>query len=490
MIAARVLGFVEALRKNGVRAAEGEVVDAFRALSLVDMSQRDAVRGALAATLAKSAADEEIFERVFALTFDREIGADAPPFADLLRERGVSEADIEALLRALGSDATNDALLAALLAGDAERLSEAVRTSVDDADLEGLQSPLQIAYFTQRLLARLGLGALESRFARARAMVRRRSVGIDDENDGDRDGNADADPLDRAAAGAQWDLTERLRRTARRAVERELERRTVARPRRSGGLLDRDLRAVDATEIEELRALVRRLAEKLKARLLARRRRAGRGRIDARRTLRRSIGTDAIPMRVVLLRKRPARPELVVLCDVSDSVRQTSLFMLELVAAISDVLRRSRSFVFVDRIAEVTALFAERARSIHVAPGASAGAVDPVERILTGDVIPVGASSDYGKALRAFWDAHGASLSRRTTVMILGDGRSNYRAPEDWILGEMKRRSRRLLWLSPEERGTWGFGDSEMHRYARHADAIYVVRTAADLARAVDRVVR
>jgi uncharacterized protein len=310
-------------------------------------------------------------------------------------------------------------------------------------------------------------------------LVRRR-----DHQEGDADDarDDDSDPLDRAAAGAQWDLTERLRRTARRAVERELERRTVARPRRSGGLLDRDLRAVDPAEIEELRALVRRLAEKLKARLIARRRRAARGRIDARRTLRRSIGTDAIPMRVVLARKRPARPELVVLCDVSDSVRQTSLFMLELVAAISDVLRRSRSFVFVDRIAEVTALFAERARS--------GGAADPVERILTGDVIPVGASSDYGKALRAFWDAHGASLSRRTTVMILGDGRSNYRAAEDWILGEMKRRSRRLLWLSPEERGTWGFGDSEMHRYARHADAIYVVRTAADLARAVDRIVR
>lgn len=472
MIAARLLSFVDALRKNGVRAAEGEVVDAFRALALVDLSQRDAVRAALSATLAKSASDEEIFERVFALTFDREIGADAPPFADLLRERGVSEEDIEALLRALSLATSNDALLAALLAGDAERLSEAVRTSVDDGDLEGLQSPLQIAYFTQRLLARLGLGALESRFASARALVRRRDQAdtLDD----------DDDALDRATAGAQWHLTERLRRTARRAVERELERRTVARPRRSGGLLDRDLRAVDASEIAELRALVRRLAEKLKARLLARRRRAGRGRIDARRTLRRSIGTDAIPMRVVLMRKRPARPELVVLCDVSDSVRQTSLFMLELVAAISDVLRRSRSFVFVDRIAEVTALFADRS------PGGS----DPVERILTGDVIAVGASSDYGRALRAFWDAHGTSLSRRTTVMILGDGRSNYRAPEDWILGEMKRRSRRLLWLSPEERGTWGFGDSEMHRYARHADAIYVVRTAADLARAVDRVVR
>ena len=463
MIAARLLGFVEALRKNGVRASEGEVIDAFHALAIVDLADRAIVKGALSSTLAKSEADEEIFERVFSLQFDREHDEQrTPPLAELLRERGMSEEDIEALLSAIGSD---DAVLAALLAGDAERLSEAVRTTVDDADLEGLQSSLQIAYFTQRLMQRLGLGALESRFAQARALLRTRD-GLTDE------------ALDRAAAGAQWELLERLRRTARRAVERELEKRTVAKPRRSGGLLDRDLRAVDPAELEELRALVRRLAEKLKARLIARRRRAGRGRIDARRTLRRSIGTDAIPFRVELTRRRPARPELVVLCDISDSVRQTSLFMLELIAAISEVLRRSRSFVFVDRVAEVTELFQGRR------------AEDPVARILAGDVIPVGASSDYGKSLRAFWDAHGQSLSRRTTVVILGDGRGNYRSPEEWVLAEIRRRSRRLLWLSPEERGTWGFGDSEMPRYARHCDAIHVVRTAADLSRAVDRVTR
>lgn len=473
MIAARLLGFIEALRNNGVRAAGSEVIDAMAALVTLEdgaLADRLVVRSALSATLAKSEADEETFDRVFSLHFDRDLDAQrGPPLAELLRQRGVNEEDIEALLRALASE---DAVLAALLAGDAERLTEAVRTAVDDADLTGLQSSLQVAYFTQRLMQRLGLGALESRFAEARALLRARSGPTDDHA---------RDALDRAAAGGQWDLLERLRRSARRAVERELQKRTVARPRRTGALLERDLRAVDAGEIEELRALVRRLAEKLKARLIARRRRAGRGRIDPRRTLRRSIGTDAIPFRIELCRRRPARPELVVLCDISDSVRQTSLFMLELIAAISDVLKRSRSFVFVDRVAEVTALFQE---------GRRASAADPVERILAGDVIAVGASSDYGKSLRAFWDAHGGSLSRRSTVVILGDGRGNYRPPEEWVLAEIRRRSRRLLWLSPEERGTWGFGDSEMPRYARHADAIHVVRTAADLSKAVDRLTR
>ncbi len=457
----RILGFCEALRKNGVRAAEQEVIDCFRALALDadgDMlAGREQALAVFAATLAKSTAEEEILERVFALHFGFALDAAAgKPLAALLRERGLGEEDIAAVLRELeGAD-----LVGALAAGDAARLTELVREALEESDLSGLQSPLQIAYFTSRVLTRLGHTGVEERLMRARAAL--------------LPGDA---ARDRALASAAWELQERLRRTARRAVELEHDKRTVARPARKGSLLDRDLRAVRAEEVEELRALVRRLAEKLKARLVIRRRRSRRGRLDIRRILRASVATDAVPMRVHLQRKRPERPDVILLCDVSDSVRQASLFMLELVGAVSDVLRRARSFVFVDRIGEVTSLFASRAG-------------DPVEAILGGDVVPVGANSDYGRAFRAFWDACGGQLTRKTTVVILGDGRSNYRPPEDWILGEVRRRSRRVLWLSPEDRGTWGFGDSEMVRYARHADAIFVVRSASDLARAIDRIAR
>lgn len=474
MIAARLLAFVDALRNNGVRAGEGEIVDAMRALALFGEEafvSREALHALLSSTLAKSPGDEETLSRVFDLHFGFGLDApDAPPLRELLRARGVNDERIDALLRELGTLGDDEALLAALLAGDAERLTETVRAALDDADLDGLQSALQVSYFTSRLLQRLGQGAMEARLVRARAAAARR-----DEREG-----ADAD--DRAIASVLWDINERLRRTARRAVELELEKRTVARPARKGSLLERDLRAVDPAEMEELRALVRRLAERLKTRLVARRRRSRRGRVDARRTLRRSVATDAVPMKVEHERRRPARPEVIILCDVSDSVRQTSLFMLELVSALSDVLRRVRSFVFVDRIGEVTGLFGARAH---------AGAADEsVARILAGDVIPVSVNSDYGRALRDFWDRHGSAITRRTTVVVLGDGRSNYRPPEEWVLAEIRRRARAVLWLSPEERTTWGFGDSEMPRYARHADAIHVVRTAADLGRAVERIDR
>jgi hypothetical protein len=471
MIAARLLAFVDALRKNGVRVGGGEVLDALRATAVLGpeaFQDREALRATLSCTLAKSAGDEETLARVFDLHFGFGLGTpDAPDVRELLRERGVDDGLIETLLEQLGDD--DDALLAALLAGDAERLTELVREGLDDADLEGLQTPLQVSYFTQRLLARIGQGGLEGRGNRARAAIARRGELTED--------------ADRALGSILWEMQERLRRTARRAIEVELEKRTVARPARQGALLDRDLRAVDADELEEMRALVRRLAEKLKTRLIMRRRRSRRGRVDARRTLRRSVATDAVPMKVELLRRRPARPEVVILCDVSDSVRQTSLFMLELVAAISDVLRRSRSFVFVDRISEVTSLF-------QGAAGRAGQADNAVSAILAGDVVPVGTNSDYGRALRGFWDRFAGAVNRRTTVVILGDGRSNYRPPEDWVLAELRRRARRVLWLSPEDRGTWGFGDSEMPRFARHADAIHVVRSIRDLGRAIDRIAR
>jgi uncharacterized protein len=482
MIAARLLAFAAALRRNGVRAGGAEVIDALRAvrdLGAEAFADKEILRAALSCTLAKSPGDEETLARVFDLHFGFGLEAqEAPPLAELLRARGLSEGDIDELLRALaagaeGSEDAAEAALAALLAGDAARLTEVVRAALEDSDLEGLQSPLQVAYFTSRLLQRMGQGALEARLLRGRAAVRRKRAELEE-----------GTPADRAVASVLWEVSERLRRTARRAVELELEKRTLAKPARTGSLLERDLRAVDAEELEALRALVRRLAEKLKTRLLARRRRARRGRIDPRRTLRRSVATDAIPMRVVLERRRPARPEVLILCDVSDSVRQTSLFMLELVSAVSDVLRRARSFVFVDRIGEVTALFPQA--------GAASGRTpdQAIERILGGEVIPVSANSDYGRALRQLWDLHGSAITRKTTVVILGDGRSNYRPPEDWVLAEIRRRARRVLWLSPEERALWGFGDSEMPRFARHADAIHVVRTAADLARAIDRIAR
>jgi hypothetical protein len=474
----RLLAFVDVLRRNGVRAAEAEVQDALAALSTLGsaaLATRADLRAVLLTTLAKSAAEEELVAELFDLTFGgaardgEDDAARLEPLLELLARQGVSPEDAAAWTRDVEASLDDaDPALAALIDGDAGALDAALRQALEDSDIEGLSTTLQVGYFTQRLLARVGHGRLEAAFASAAGRKAMSEAGAG--------GHGRHEPTSGEPRGALFELEQRLRRAARRAVERELSRRTVSRRRRSD-LLDRDLRSVSSQELEVLRAHVTRLAEKLKTRLAVRRRRSRRGRLDVRRTLRAAAGTDGVPMRAFHARKRPRRPELLVLCDVSDSVRQASVFMLELVAALSGVLARTRSFVFVDELVDVTDALR------HDARGA-------VASILSGERVNLSANSDYGRALTQLWRRHGGELTRRTTVLVLGDGRGNYRLPEDWVLGEMRRRARRVLWLSPEERGTWGFGDSEMPRYARHADAIFVVRSAADLARAIDRLSR
>ncbi len=462
----RLHAFVAALRKNGARSAPQDVIDAARALSVLGdraLWSRDALYAALSCTLARSLAEAEIFDRVFALYFGGDAG-DAPiarSLKDALVSRGLDPASAERVLAELrGASGAGMELLAALIAGDAERLHELLEAAVETTDLEGLGSSLQVPYFTRRIMARLGVDELEGRLGAVAGGA------------GDREGVA--------LAGAGAEALEQVRRLSRRAAERELQKRTVVAARRAR-LLERDLRTLHARDIEELRVLVRRLAARLRARLAVRQRRATRGTVDVKRTLRASVATGGVPFSVRLARRRRRKADLVVLCDVSDSVRQASLFMLELVAALADVLGRTRSFVFVDRVAEVTALF-----SAGGGGGRGRAPDAAIAAILAGDVIPVSNNSDYGRALRELFAIAGAAITRRTAVVVLGDGRSNYRAPDAWVLGELRRRARRLLWLSPEERGTWGYGDSELLRYARYADAILVVRSAADLARAID----
>lgn len=459
----RLHALVTALRTHGVRAAPQDLTLAARALHLLGedaLASREALHAALSCTLARSAEEAATFDRVFALYFGAADGEGAPlrPLVDALAARGVDRQRARQLVDALVGDA-DDALLAALAAGDDERVHELMSRAVEDTDFEGLSSNLQVAYFARRLMTRLGMDALEGPLGRA--------------------GGGAGELEGRALAGAGAELLEGLRRRARQATERELAKRSAAQlaPR---SLVDRELRLLDPREVEELRVLMRRFAQRLRARIVVRRRRARRGRVDVKRTLRRSVATAGVPLRVEYARRRRRRSDLLVLCDVSDSVRAASLFMLETVAALSDVFRRTRSFVFVDRIAEVTELF--QGRQAGGTPDAA------IARILAGEVLPVSHNSDYGRALRQLHAEVGAAITQRTTVVILGDGRSNYRPPEDWVLGELRRRARRLVWLSPEDRGTWGYGDSEMTRYARHADAILAVRSAADLARALDRI--
>ncbi len=449
MISRRVLELVEALQKREVRVARSEVDDAFAALDVAGAGgfvTRDQFKAVLQATLIKQQADVDVFDRVFDLCFGDLDGVPAAPPTTLSPEQ-LQQAFGEPGLG--GGDPLKASLAQNLMQGDEAGMRQSLRQGLDELELTGLVSPLQAGWYTSRLLARFGVDELMA-LARAGADVQ-------------------------ALPGLQQ-IEDLLRRTARRLVEQEEQKRSGRASARTGSAWDRDLRVLDEQQTEEARALLRRLAQRLRARVLRRRKKSRRGRLDVRKTLRQSLKTDGVPVHPVLRRRRAEKPALLLLCDVSDSVRASALFLLELCAVLSDLFQSTKAHVFVDQLHEVTALL-ERG-------GAAAVAAD--------DTVMGGGNSDYGRALRGVQTLmeKGDAITRKTVVVILGDGRSNYRDAGLEIAAELKLRAKSVVWLVPEDRGTWGFGDSVIPRYARHADAMLPARTLRDLARAVDRVLR
>jgi uncharacterized protein with von Willebrand factor type A (vWA) domain len=201
---------------------------------------------------------------------------------------------------------------------------------------------------------------------------------------------------------------------------------------------------------------------------------AGRGRVDPGRTMRANMRFDGIPFRPVTVARRQDKPRLVVLADVSLSVRHTTRFTLHLVHGLQRLFGQVRTFAFVADTVEVTDLFAE-----HQAERA-------LELIFGGDVLDIDADSDYGAAFGRFRDEYPDIVTRQTTVVILGDGRGNGHDPNLAAFEEIARRGRQLIWLTPERRNMWRLGHCDLPRYEELCDRVDVVRDLDGLDRATD----
>jgi hypothetical protein len=242
-------------------------------------------------------------------------------------------------------------------------------------------------------------------------------------------------------------------------------------------LAERSFYYLTEEEMREMKEAVAKLAQRLKNAISIRRKKARHGRLNVKDTLRGSLQYGGIPFRVSLQRRRRDRPQVIILCDVSDSVRNVSRFMLQFVYSLQDLYSRVRSFIFVADLAEITALFSEN--DINRA----------IELALGGSVINVFAHSDFGRAFAQFHRSYLSAVTRRTTVIILGDGRNNYNVPNEWVLKEIKQRAKRLMWLNPERRATWGFGDSEMERYMPFCDLVEECHNLKQLYNIIDHLV-
>jgi hypothetical protein len=436
------------LRRSGFVVSTSEALDAVRALDAAGLADRRAVRDALAAVVLKRARDRARFDAAFGAFFAR---TPRGTLGERLASAGFVPAEIDALRELLSGHAAGSGDLPALLEGGAE-LDRLLQLAGVARTLDAVQNELQLGFYTHRVLQETGLSSARGRLAALRARL------------------ADAMGAERAAAMIAA-LERELDHSAddvRAHVRGALERRVAERPRVPRAH-EKDFVSLTGAETEEVRRAVRRFVERLRGGERVRRRRRARGRIDPHRTLRRAMETGGVPFRLARKDRVRQKPKLVVLCDVSDSMRAVARFMLELAYATQELFERTRTFVFVSEIGETTELFAREPIGAALA------------QAYGGAVVSVAANSNYGRVLRAFRERYLGAVDRRTTVVILGDGRTNYHDAAADVLDDVRARARALLWLSPEGRAGWAVGDSAMSAYAPRCTRVLEVRNAAEL---------
>jgi uncharacterized protein with von Willebrand factor type A (vWA) domain len=458
----RVVLLAERLRHAGFDVSTSEVIDATAALEVIDLVDLPTVRACLRASLVKEPDPTGVFDRCFDATF-RRVGAAAAvagagskgqqPGAPPLGPGSLPSSGLAidgAILRALLDD--DDAALSAL----AEQ-AVALYAGVDD--VEGSER-----YFLHRVLRAIDL----SRMLSAAMQQLRRDGGLSD--------------LELMLQ--RNELTHRLEEFRRRLAA-EISRRLGSRSMDALDVPDvmradeLDLMALSRADREELRRVLRPLLRRLAVRIGRRRKLRSTGRLDPRRTIRRSLQAGGVPIDVVTRRRHPHLADVVVLCDVSGSVAEFAQFTFTMLNAFHAELRRVRSFAFVDGIAEVTDII--QAAEYEIA----------VSRLLERKgVVGLDGHSDYGAAFRQFAERHLAdTVGAGTTVVITGDARGNYRDSGAAAFAQIAERARRIYWLNPEPESAWGTTDSAIDDYRRHCTSVHEVRTLAQLADVISEII-
>jgi uncharacterized protein len=459
--------FLWSLRRAGVEVSTAQAIEAARALEAVGFADPGLVREALACVLVRRRRERERFDEAFSAFFRAE-GAHRRDWEARLRQRGVGDEElglVRAMLGALASaegDATSElSLLASLVEGGRE-LDRRLVDSATGRLLSGLRGEAQLGYFTQRALERVGVGKARRGLDK---LARELSDALGDERA-------------RAVVEALRAELSLMADEVRAYVEARL--RASRQPAETGaaGARDKPFAALSEAELDEVRGSVRTLAERLRGAARVRERRARRGvRLDGEATVRAAMASAGVPMALVRRARRRDRPKLWVLCDVSDSVRRAAGFMLEFVAQVHELFERTRSFVFVSEVGEVSALFEREPARVALA------------KAYGGEVVPVSHNSNYGRVFESFGERYGRGLDRRSTLVILGDGRTNFHPPGVEALARLRERVHTLLWLCPEPREGWGTGDSAMARYAGVVHAVLPATTARELEHAARQLV-
>jgi uncharacterized protein with von Willebrand factor type A (vWA) domain len=435
-----ILDFAGRLRKTGIKVSPVEVIDALGILSMMSLHDRSLFRDALRSTLIKRARDIPVFDTLFDLYFssgpmvgtmpddpgDRE-WENLP--ARMAEARDVRQADLSPVTEMIMNSRFGP--LTRLLMAQSQDLGLQRREIV----------PIRGNFFVSRLRGLMGLD-------RVRAETEDLATEMEDHLHDPDTARAMRDFMDRNL--------DRLENELEDLIEREVAKNRFIGLRRleDEDLANRNLLQLTEADFLAMRPAVDRLARRLKDRLSLRLKRAQRGRLDIKMTLRKNVGYGGPLPDLHFKNKKPGRPQVVALCDVSRSVRDFSRFMLLFLYTLKEVIARIRSFIFVGDLSEVTGTFQQH--DLNEAVSMAAAGYGLIYRFGT----------DYGWSLTQFAEEHLTSVNSRTTVIILGDARNNHLPPRLEALEAISGRAKKLIWLNPEPRPFWGTGDSVMDIYA------------------------
>jgi uncharacterized protein len=474
-----LLEFFHRLRDANVPVSMVEVLDAFACLRHIDLAERGQLRAALAATLVKRAQDRHAFEVLFDVCFPLTAGQAAgggragerTANGELVGEAGAGPEpgggpDADAGLGGAAEGPPSDELLRELLEAFQQNDEGALRAlaSLAVERFGGLQAQPQASerYYMYRILRQLELYRLiQASLA----------------------GQAGADGSEREEREELSRRIDDFRRLLAQQIRQRLSARIGAEQAaelyRDRQLDDVDFLGANASQLRELRSAVAPLARKLASRAARKRRRRRHGRLDVRRTMRRSLSYGGVPVDPAFRAVHASKPDLYVLADVSGSVVEFAQFTLSLLQAMNEEFAKMRSFAFVDGVDEVTGLLSDGGGDFMDLRGAFARA-----RVVWAD-----GHSDHGNVFSRFAELYGGDLDARSTLIIMGDARNNYREPGLTILRELHSRVRKLYWLNPEPRREWDTTDSLIGLYATCCDQVFEVRNLRQLSACIDEIV-
>ncbi|MDC3202877.1 VWA domain-containing protein [Gammaproteobacteria bacterium] len=445
--------FIKALRSSNVTVSTAESIDANKVLATVGIENKLLLKHALSMALAKGIDDKKIFNKCFDLFFDQNMRLDETKDHD--RQLSVESEDEHTKAADVLNSLEGETLLSILESDDQIALQQLLAAAVQDVQLQNIRIFTQRGVYMRRILEKIGIDTVDERLYTP--------------TDNDDAEKSDFETLKNLKASLIEDVAN--------IVDKNLLLYTAngANNLRQEILQKTPLARIEVRDFKVMKQLVSKLAKKLTSIHSRRRRKAKRGYLDVRQTIRKNIQYDGIMFDTIWKRVQIDRPKVIAICDVSGSVSQVARFLLLFLYSVSEIIPKVRSFAFSNVLGEVTELFENNSAEVALA--------ETIKKWGSG-------STDYGGALSELERVVGHEIDHRTTVLILGDARSNYGDPGHLALRRIHNRAKKVIWLNPEPRSFWDTGDSEMQKLGACCDRVEPCRTLNHLERIISDIAR